>query len=54
MTNKILITWICFKRIDIVVVPGDGDSEGEEADALDERPPELVAVEALHESYKFN
>ena len=33
----------------MVVIPGDGDSEGKEANALDERPPELVAVEALHE-----
>ena len=31
------------------IIPGDGDPEGEEANALDEREAELVAVEALHE-----
>ena len=31
------------------IIPGDGDPEGKEANALDERPAELVAVEALHE-----
>ena len=33
----------------MVIVPGNGNPEGKEADTLDERPPELVAVEALHE-----
>ena len=33
----------------MVIVPGNGNPEGKEADTLDERPPELVAVETLHE-----